>query len=68
MLTAVTQWAGMFLFHILLSMKRQVKRLEIMENDESVAFGRISCNLFWGVRYARYEFLYFQDTQMRESE
>ncbi len=36
--------------HFLLSMKRPLKRSAIMENDESVAFGRITCHLFWGVK------------------
>lgn len=36
--------------HFLLSMKRPLKRSAIMENYESVAFGRITSHLFWGVK------------------
>lgn len=61
----MTQWAGMFLFDFLLSMKRPVKRSAIMENDESVSFGRITSNFF--VVSDMKGFLYFRGAQLGES-
>lgn len=49
--------------HFLLSMKRPLKRSAIMENDESVAFGRITSNLFWGVRLERISIILERSTE-----